>query len=214
MSQGNSIYHDRLMTLIKALGYQSIAQFCKSTNVSEKSLRKIRRGQVQQMQLGTLQEISQGLNVSLNDLLKNFSAGANESASSSPDATEGGGLQQEYSRLQKQLSEQRDLLLQEFQQSSLQTIEPWLLQWSAAAYAAEQDPQFPAAKLLPLVRSMESLLQNWGVTAIGSVGETMTYDPQQHQLIEGQANPGESVQVRYAGYRQGDKLLHRAKVSV
>jgi molecular chaperone GrpE (heat shock protein) len=212
MSQGNSIYHDRLMNLIKALGYQSIAQFCKSTNVSEKSLRKIRRGQVQQMQLGTLQEISQGLNVSLTDLLHNFSAGANEDDRSPTESAEG-GLQQEYSRLQKQLSEQRDILLQEFQQSSLQTIEPWLLQWSAAAYAAEQDPHLPAAKLLPLTRSMESLLQNWGVMAIGSVGETVTYDPQQHQLIEGQVNPGESVRVRYAGYRQGEKLLHRAKVS-
>ncbi|MGB7379946.1 MAG: XRE family transcriptional regulator, partial [Rivularia sp. (in: cyanobacteria)] len=34
-----------------------------------------------------------------------------------------------------------------------------------------------------------------------------------HQLIEGNAQPTEKVKVRYTGYRQGDKLLYRAKVS-
>jgi hypothetical protein len=31
--------------------------------------------------------------------------------------------------------------------------------------------------------------------------------------MEGNAQPGDFVKVRYVGYRQGEKLLHRAKVS-
>ncbi|EDX76427.1 hypothetical protein MC7420_4683 [Coleofasciculus chthonoplastes PCC 7420] len=60
---------------------------------------------------------------------------------------------------------------------------------------------------------MEQLLQQWGIEAIASVGDELTYDPQWHQLMSGTVQPGELVRVRYVGYRQGDKLLYRAKVS-
>ena len=49
--------------------------------------------------------------------------------------------------------------------------------------------------------------------AIAPVGAEVAYDPQLHQPLEGTAQPGEKVKVRYTGYRQGDKLLYRAKVS-
>jgi len=60
---------------------------------------------------------------------------------------------------------------------------------------------------------MDVLLQQWGVEAIAPVGAELPYDPQQHQLLEGTAQAGDQVLVRYTGYRQGDKLLYRAKVS-
>jgi molecular chaperone GrpE (heat shock protein) len=56
-------------------------------------------------------------------------------------------------------------------------------------------------------------LQEWGVEAIASVGSELPYDPQWHQLMEGIAQPGDLVKVRYTGYRIGEKLLYRAKVS-
>ena len=87
------------------------------------------------------------------------------------------------------------------------------MQWPTAAAAAEKNPQLPAVRLLPLIKPVEQLLKQWGVEAIASVGDEVAYDPQHHQLIEGTAAPGESVKVRYTGYRQGEKLLHRAKVS-
>jgi molecular chaperone GrpE (heat shock protein) len=68
-------------------------------------------------------------------------------------------------------------------------------------------------RLLPLVRPVEQLLQQWGVEAIASVGSELAYDPHLHQLMEGTAQPGELVRVRYTGYRIGEKLLYRAKVS-
>ena len=88
-----------------------------------------------------------------------------------------------------------------------------LLQWSAAAYAAQQNPQLTAVKLLPLMRPIEQLIQQWGITAIGTVGSEIPYDPQFHQLMSGKAEPGELVKVRYVGYQQPDRLLHRVKVS-
>ncbi len=45
------------------------------------------------------------------------------------------------------------------------------------------------------------------------VGTELPYDSRQHQLMGGTANPGDLVRVRYAGYKQGDRLLYRAKVS-
>jgi molecular chaperone GrpE (heat shock protein) len=51
------------------------------------------------------------------------------------------------------------------------------------------------------------------VEAIAPVGAEIPYDPQLHQLMEGNPQLGEIVKVRYTGYRQGDKLLYRAKVS-
>ena len=111
------------------------------------------------------------------------------------------------------MAQQRETLNEEFQQSSLQVLESWLLQWPTAAAAAKKKSQLPAVKLLPLLKPVENLLTQWGVEAIASVGEQIPYDPQWHQLMEGDAKPGDNVRVRYVGYKQGDKLLHRAKVS-
>lgn len=122
-------------------------------------------------------------------------------------------LRQEYDRLLTQLQEQRDHLLQEFQQSSLQTLESLLLQLPTAAYAAQQNPQAPAVRLLPLLQPLDRLLQEWGIEAIAAVGAEVDYDPRWHQLMDGLAEAGDRVRVRYVGYRQGDKLLYRAKVT-
>ena len=122
-------------------------------------------------------------------------------------------LQQEYDRLQQQLVQQRQMLWQEFQQASIQTLESLLLQLPTAAYAAQQNPQAPAVKLLPLLRPLDRLLADWGIESIAPVGAEISYDPRYHQLMAGTAQTGEQVKVRYAGYRQGDRLLYRAKVS-
>ncbi len=122
-------------------------------------------------------------------------------------------LQAEYQRLQARLHSQTETLQQEFQQTSLAILESWLIQWPTIAYAVQQNPQLPASKVLPLVRPVEQLVSSWGVVAIAPVGAEVPFDPQAHQLMEGMAEPGDRVRVRYTGYRQGDRLLYRAKVS-
>jgi molecular chaperone GrpE (heat shock protein) len=196
---------------MRAQGFVSFTALCQEAGLSPKTLRRLRYGQIAQLRLETVRRLADTLGVSLQHLLTEFSDTPGTTLTTAE--LDAQLLHQEYQRLQQQLEQQREQLWQEFQQMALHTLEPWLLQWSAAAYAAQQNPQAPAVKLLPLMRPIENLLQTWGITAIGTVGEMLPYDPQYHQLVGGTAAVGESVRVRYVGYQQGEKLLHRAKVS-
>jgi DNA-binding Xre family transcriptional regulator len=211
----NSDFTQPLQELMQGVGISSFKALSKTTGVSEKQLRRLRKGQVDQLRVENLLKLSQVLQVSVSELLTTFSSvEANKPWLPQQETESLTVLKQEYQRLQQQLENQRDTLKQEFQQSSLQILESWLVQWPTAAYAAGQNQQLPAVRLLPLVRPVEQLMQEWGVEAIASVGSEIPYDPQWHQLMEGIAQPGELVKVRYTGYRLRDsKLLHRAKVS-
>jgi molecular chaperone GrpE (heat shock protein) len=68
--------------------------------------------------------------------------------------------------------------------------------------------------LVKLVYPLENLLKQWQIEPISFVGAEIPFDPQLHQLLEGNADSGDLVKVRYVGYRQGEKLLYRAKVSL
>ena len=211
----NSDFTQPLQQLMQGVGISSFKALSKTSGVSEKQLRRLRKGQVDQLRVENLLKLSQVLQVSVSELLATFSSvDANKPWLPQQETESLTVLKQEYQRLQKQLENQRDTLKQEFQQSSLQILESWLVQWPTAAYAAGQNQQLPAVRLLPLVRPVEQLMQEWGVEAIASVGSEIPYDPQWHQLMEGIAQAGELVKVRYTGYRLRDsKLLHRAKVS-
>lgn len=202
-----------LQDLMQRVGFSSYKALAKTAGVSDRSLLRLRRGELERMRVDVLLKLSQALGVSLTELVETFSvvdAQPPQPKESTPAVAE---LKKEYERLQLQLETQRQELWLEFQQSSLQVIESWLLQWPTAAQKARENPDLAAVKLLPLVRPLEQLLQKWGVEAIAPVGAEVPYDPQWHQLLEGTAQPGEKVKVRYTGYRQGDKLLYRAKVS-
>ncbi|NJM49363.1 MAG: helix-turn-helix domain-containing protein [Alkalinema sp. RU_4_3] len=131
---------ERLIELMRAAGVSSFAALCKKTGVSEKALRRLRRLQLSQMQVVTLGKIAGGLDVSLERLVQVFS----EDGNTVEEAVDG----EEMVRVQ-----------------ALQVLEPWLLQWSAAVYAAQQNPLAPAVKLVPLMRPVEMLVESWGVQA-------------------------------------------------
>ena len=201
---------------MQRLGISSFKALARSSGVSERQLMRLRRGEVIQMRVDVLIKLSQALEVPLTELVATFSVVEPRGENAAPPQESKQAytdLKQEYERLQVQLEQQRQALWQEFQQSSLQVLESWLLQWPTAAYKAQENPQLPAVRLLPLLRPMEQMLQQWGVEAIAPVGAELPYDPYLHQLLEGTAQPGERVKIRYTGYRQGDKLLYRAKVS-
>ncbi|MEQ9358264.1 helix-turn-helix domain-containing protein [Coleofasciculus chthonoplastes] len=216
-------YTQQLQYLMHQVDVSSFRQLSRVSGVSERQMKRLRQGQVSQMRVETLLKLSQVLQISVDQLLTLFSPESISPMTPSRDRTSFtpeipapeslDNLKQEYQRLQQQFAEQREILLQEFQQSSVQVLESWLLQWPTAAYAVTQNNQLPAIRLLPLIKPVEQLLQQWGIEAIASVGDELTYDPQWHQLMSGTVQPGELVRVRYVGYRQGDKLLYRAKVS-
>lgn len=197
-----------LRLLMENAGLPTFKALSQAAGISEKQLRTLRRGSLETVPLGTAIAVSRALGLSLPQLIAALDP--TQPAPASPDLT---ALQQEYDRLRASLTQQKDELWQTFQQDSVQILESLLLQLPTAAYAAQQNPQAPAVKLLPLLRPLDQLLQHWGITAIATVGTEIPYDPQHHQLMDGTATPGDRVRVRYVGYRQGDRILYRAKVS-
>ena len=198
-----------LQRLMQQAGFSNVKALSQASGVSELDLIRLRRGLALQTRADTLVKISQALEISITELLATFAPGSVEL----PQESGSVAIAEEYDRLQTQMQQQRETLIQEFQQQTLQILESWMLQWPTAASKAQENPDLSAVKLLPLLRPIEQLLREWGVEAIATVGASIPYDPQFHQLMEGTAQPGETVKVRYTGYRQGDKLLHRAKVS-
>ncbi|AFY46859.1 molecular chaperone GrpE (heat shock protein) [Nostoc sp. PCC 7524] len=225
-----------LQNLMQQVGIASFKALSRTAGVSERQILRLRQGKLEQMRLDILLKLSQVLQMPLSELVATFLVSNPEYPSSIPspqspipspqspvpspqspvpNPQEIADLKREYERSQQQLEKQREVLLQEFQQSSLQLLESLLLQWPTAAQKAQENPELAAIKILPLVQKpLEKLLQAWGVEAIAPVGAELPYNPQLHQLLEGTAQPGEIVKIRYTGYLQGDKLLYRAKVSL
>ncbi|MGJ5629509.1 nucleotide exchange factor GrpE [Nostoc sp. CALU 1950] len=207
----------KLQDLMQQVGISSFKALSRAAGVSERQILRLRQGKLEQMRVEVLLKLSSVLQMSLNELITTFSTVEllqEQKVSTQELLQEIADLRREYDRSQLQLEQQREILLQELQQSSLQLLESLLLQWPTAAKTAQENPQLAAVKIVPLVQKpLEKLLQAWGVEAIAPVGAELPYDPQLHQLIKGTAQPGEIVKVRYTGYLQGEKLLYRAKVS-
>lgn len=207
-------YTPQLRLLMQPLGFNSFRALSRAADVTDWQIELLRKGRVAQMRVEALTKLSQTLQQSVDELIALFS---NRPATAPPNSTapklELQQLHQEYQRLQTQLDQQKIALQQEFQQASLRVLESWMIQFPTAAYAAQQRPELSATKLLPLMRPIEQLLESWGVEMLAPVGAELPYDPQYHDLLEGTVTVGEPVKVRYPGYRQGDKLLYRAKVS-
>lgn len=235
-------YTPILIDLMKRSGFKSFAELSRTSGLSRTNINWIRQGRILDLRLHQVLQLSEVLQVELAVLLSNFSHnnsvgirrlqlqdGENQPVSvnlrreSDPSdqkfeelQQKVTRLQQEYQRQQQQLQTQKEYLLMEYQKSTIQALESLLLQWPTAAYAARKNPDAPAIKLLPLLIPLEKLLGSWGVIPIGEVGAEMAYDPQWHQVVSmaGQALIlGDAVRIRYVGYRQGEQLLYRAKVS-
>lgn len=213
-------YTERLQQKMGAVGLSSFRSLARQAGVSLWPVRQLRQGKALELRSRSLLAIAETLQVSLSELIEQFSPQSPEreaiarSGERNPrDAKAIAALQEEYARLQAQMDAQRPTLEREFQRASLDVLESWLLQWPTAARAARENPQIPAGRLLPLVSPVEALVRQWGIEAIAEVGAEIPYDPQQHQLMDGTAEPGDRVRVRYVGYKQGETLLYRAKVS-
>ena len=177
-------------------GIPSFRALSQQSGVSRSAIDRLRRGQVLQMQVNTLLKLANFLKLDLEALVRSLSP-------PNPDPT-------------IQSAPPSPVLSEDaFQRSALHTLEPWLLQWSAAANAAQRNPQLAAAKLLPLLRPIDILLTEWGVEILGRVGEELRYDPALHQIMESGVpiQTGDRIRVRFSGYRYKGNLLHRAKVS-
>ncbi len=186
------------------------------SQVSLGAIKRLQQGHILTMQVQTVAKIARVLEMSVDDLVRSFTTETTESIVSPQPKASNSEVQQEYDRLAQTLKHQETNLREVFQQEALQTLEPWLIQWSAAAHAAQTNPQLTASKLLPLLNPIDRLLIEWGVSSIGTIGEECDYDSALHQGMNADCQLGDRVRVRFLGYRyqnsNGNHVLHRAKV--
>lgn len=201
-------YTPQLKKYMITVGINSPRELSQKAGVADIHIIRLCRGLALQTSAEVLLKISQALQIPITELLITFVPGsiANDSAELS-------SLEKEYQRLQLEKAELEKTITQDVQQSTLQILESWLLQWPTVVQKVQDHPGLLASKILPILRPLERLMQEWGIEMIAPIGSQVAYDPQWHQLMDGEANIGDPVTVRYAGYRQGDKLIYRTQVT-
>lgn len=197
-----------LRQLMKLVGISSFQALSDRTGISRRAIDTLRKGNAATLRYADLAKLAEVLQIELNEFIPKFIP---ESSSSTI-----ADLQEEYKHLQQKLETQKQELRSQFERETIQQLESLLLQLPSAAHAAQNNPNMSAKNILPLLRPLDTLLQKWGISMIGSVGAEVSYDPQKHQLMEGsnEIEDGDLAIVRYVGYIQGEKLLYRARVSL
>ena len=165
------------------------------SQVSLGAIKRLQQGHILTMQVQTVSKIAGVLGLSVDDLVRSLTT---ESIPIPKPTVSNSELQQEYDRLAQKLKYQEKSLRETFQHEALQTLEPWLIQWSAAAHAAQTNPQLMASKLLPLLSPIDRLLIEWGVSPIGTIGEECDYDPALHHGMNGDFQGGDRVRIRFS----------------
>ena len=123
-------------------------------------------------------------------------------------------MQNQCQRLREELEAQSMLLKSDFRSEVFEQLQTLLTNYPTAREMAKIKPDLPAKNLISLFTSLENLLENWGYETIGKPWEKVSYNPQIHQADSDDIEVGESVYVRFVGYRDGDNILYPAKVSL
>lgn len=140
------------------------------------------------------------------------------STTSPPDTTakdqEIAELLQQCQRLQIELQQKSTQNLADFQNITFEELQTLLTNYPTACRMAEANPELPARNLIALFTPLQNLIDSWGYGIIGQVWEQIPYDPQIHQADDDAIVEGENVYIRFIGYRDGEKILVPAKVSL
>ena len=206
-----------LSKLIAQADIKDREELSKKAKVSGLQIKRLEYGLIYKLSVENLLKLANTLNLRPEMLIAKFSDSHLDFEEASQDIEASTiserNWQQEYQRLEIELKNQADNLELEFQQQSIDTIESWLVQWPTAIAAIEKNPDLTASRLIPLVKPVKELVEKWGLTPISEVGQELAYDPQWHELMTGEAEPGAMVKVRYVGYQRKNRLLYKAKVS-
>ena len=208
----DSFLRDRMEEL-KIHSFRQLAIVC---GVSLHAIKRLRREGVKGLSIEVAACIAEGLELSLLDFLTGvgYEFKGRPCLSLVPIAMPS-DYQREYEYLKVQLLEQRQKLYLEFQQEAIDRLETWLRNWPKVVHTiAQEKPDLLAVKILPLLKPLECLLQDWGVMTIGQIGDRLAFDPSYHQLIthSDPILPGAIVEVQRPGYLHQNKLLFRAEV--
>jgi DNA-binding Xre family transcriptional regulator len=177
-------------------------QLSRQSNVPELHFYRIENGLLDKIPLGILKKIATTLEISLASLI---------------DYLDFENTDKNFPQKNYNLSLDNQLLITEYQQETILILESLFLQLPTFIHGVNHNPDLPASRLLPLLQPLEELLWRWEIYPIGKVGDIVDYNPEEHDLMEdSDLNPDNipQVKIRYVGYRQREKLLYRAKVSV
>jgi len=215
-----SEYSEYLQELITKVGITNLTELSNLSGISEWQLWRLEAGLLPKIEVENLLKLAQILEVSLLEIIEKFypqssekEAIFKEDLNSMTSDHQNLAIEQEYLRIKQELANQKDILEQEFQQQTLAILESYLIQFPTVIATIENNPELSAQKVIPFIKFIEKLLEKWNIQAIGKVGEITNYNPQFHQLMEGNTEINEQVKIRYVGYLQGEKILYRAKVS-
>jgi hypothetical protein len=100
-----------------------------------------------------------------------------------------------------------------FQRHTFEQLQSLLVSYPSARHLATQNSSFPARNLVALFTPLDQMLQQWGYEAIGEPWQAVPFDPQLHQPDAADIQPGETVYIRFIGYRKGAEIFCPAKVS-
>lgn len=194
----------QLYEQMKIAQISSLRELAKRSGLSQYQINKIRRGEWDSLTLAGALRLAQVLQLSLDDLL----AWADLKL---PESQNDRSL--DYQHLEHQLQHQATTLTTQLQRDALHQLESWLRNWPKVVYAIHHDkPDLLAAKILPLLRPLEILLQTWGVEPIGTIGDRLPYSPQEHLPLSPIETAGVLVEIQRPGYRHQGNLLFRAEV--
>ncbi len=200
-----------LNQLIKEVGCQSIPEFSIKFDISQLQLYRLQNGLLSKMSLENVSKIATSLNISIEELIELFAL--ETSLKNIPKPKNNDDILKDYQNLQAKYEKQNKELTQKFQLASVEILESLLVQLPTFIFATTSNPNLAAQKLLPLLKPIDNLLNSWNIKPLNCVGEKLPYNPQQHQLLEGDCQQGDLVQVRYIGYIKDDAILYKAKVS-
>ncbi|WP_246141926.1 helix-turn-helix domain-containing protein, partial [Hyella patelloides] len=205
-----------LASLMEQVAISNMEELSDVAGVSELQIRRLQYGLIYKISVETLVKLAAALEISIEQMLAKFTEpteSSDDDYSTSIHSQPPQVWQQEYQKLEQEMAQQTEMLKSQFQQTSIQAIESWLIQWPTAVAAIEKNPELPAKRLIPLVKPVKELVEQWGIKTISTVGEELPYDPQWHELMTGSVEPGTKVKVRYVGYTKEDRILYKAKVS-
>jgi molecular chaperone GrpE (heat shock protein) len=129
--------------------------------------------------------------------------------------TEGIALKQQCARLRAELGQTVQQAQQDAQATAFEKIQTLLSQYPTLRKMTEAKPDLPARNIVATLTALDSLVQCWGYLPIGVPWEREAYNPQIHQGDVADLQAGETVYVRFVGYRdvKRDRILLPAKVS-
>lgn len=123
-------------------------------------------------------------------------------------------LREEYGRLRQQGERERASAASAGAAALARQLAPLLSQLATmeSMLGGERAPRIE--DVFKLFDMLEKTLADGGLARIGAVGEETAFDARWHQRIGGaEVDDGDSVRVRFIGYRMGENVLLKAMVS-